>query len=119
MKEQNAVYAGLVNGCHELPTDLYIFDKIDDPTDFDYIQHVTYDFITSHCGLYTESGFGINQQERTEVEVFYGTPLVVYVTGLSAALAAVIKVCAECGVPLILMHYDRESGDYKPQRIFY
>jgi hypothetical protein len=42
----------------------------------------------------------------------------VYVTGLSAALAAVIRGCAYNGVPLTLMHYDRDTGEYAEQVIF-
>lgn len=119
MKEQKTVYAGLIRGRHELPTDVYIFNDVDDPTDFDHMYDVAFNFVTTHCRLYTECGHGINQRSYIDIEVLRGAPLVVYVTGLSAALAAVIRVCAECGVPLTLMHYDRESGNYKSQKMFY
>lgn len=119
MEKQNTVYAGLIKGRHELPTDTYIFDKIDDPTDFAHIYDVAFNFITTHCNIRIDCGRGINQESYTDIEIFHGTPLVVYVTGLSAALAAVIRTCAENGVPLTLMHYDRESDTYKPQKMFY
>ena len=119
MEKSNTVYAGLIRGRHELPIDTYIFDKIDDPTDFAYMYDVAFNFIETHCNLYIGCGCGINQRPYIDIEVFRGTPLVVYVTGLSAALAAVIRACAENGVPLTLMHYDRESDTYKPQKMFY
>ena len=43
--------------------------------------------------------------------------LILYVTGLSVALVAVINACRTCGVHLTLMHFDRESGTYYPQEV--
>lgn len=37
----------------------------------------------------------------------------------SFVYAGLIRVCAENGVPLTLMHYDCESDTYKPQKMFY
>ena len=51
MKKQKTVYAGLIRGRHELPTDTYIFDKIDDPTDFAHMYDVAFNFITTHCNI--------------------------------------------------------------------
>lgn len=41
--------------------------------------------------------------------------LMVYVTGLTAAMLAVVKVCADRGISLTAMHYNRDTGDYYPQ----
>lgn len=43
--------------------------------------------------------------------------LVIYVTGLSVALTAVINVCQRNDIALTLMHYDQGSGDYYPQEV--
>lgn len=43
--------------------------------------------------------------------------LVLYVTGLTVATVAVINVCIELGIPLTLMHYDSNRGDYYPQYV--
>ena len=43
--------------------------------------------------------------------------LILYVTGLSVALVAVINVCRRHKIKLILMHYDRESGNYYSQEV--
>ena len=43
--------------------------------------------------------------------------LTLYVNGLSVALVAVINACRGFNVDLTLMHYDRESGNYYPQKV--
>lgn len=44
--------------------------------------------------------------------------LIVYVTGLTPALVAVINVCRLMHKDLILMHFDRDSGVYKAQLVY-
>ena len=41
----------------------------------------------------------------------------VYVTGLTVATAAVIRMCYIRAIPLTLWHFDRESGQYYQQVI--
>lgn len=92
--------AGLICGRHPLPVDAYIVDgNIDDVLNFDRIQTIVDDFIDKHCS-------------NGDVD------LVVYVTGLTAVTAAVIKTCAVRSINLTLMHFDRDAGDYKAQKIF-
>lgn len=43
--------------------------------------------------------------------------LTLYITGLSVALVAVINACHKYNVVLTLMHYDRSSGCYYPQKV--
>ncbi len=44
--------------------------------------------------------------------------LVVYVTGFTPALVALINVCRKVGMSkLTLMHFDRNSGEYVPQNV--
>lgn len=43
--------------------------------------------------------------------------LILFVTGLSVALVAVINACNSINLDLQLMHYDRESGQYYPQKV--
>lgn len=40
-----------------------------------------------------------------------------YVTGLSVALAEVIKYCYENNISLILWHFNKDTGEYYPQNI--
>lgn len=109
---------GLVKGRHELPVDDYIFDEIGDVTDFKAMDKVTKDFMVSKVGLGQYFRRSDTATYEDEVTSYGEKSLVVYVTGLSAALAAVIKSCARNCVPLTLMHYDRETGSYVPQQIF-
>ena len=44
--------------------------------------------------------------------------LTLYVTGLTTALVTVINYCQYNSIPLTLMHYDKNSGDYFPQKVF-
>jgi len=40
-----------------------------------------------------------------------------YVTGLTSAVVALVKVCRDEGISLTLLHHDRESGEYLPQKV--
>lgn len=116
MKEE--VVAGLISGRHKMPVDLYIYDDIDDVTDYKYLYAIAYDFIMKKCKPGRKYGRSLSQVDYTDVEIYVGTPLVLYVTGLTPAIGAVTKVCAKYGVPLTLMHYDKDSGNYRSQRVF-
>ena len=87
---------GLCASRHSMPVSGYIFPETLDPMAFDAMEQTASAFIDSMAGK----------------------DLVVYVTGLTAATAAVIKVCALRGIGLTLMHYNRETGEYVPQKIF-
>lgn len=41
--------------------------------------------------------------------------LTLYVTGLSVALIAVVNICHQKGIELVLMHFDRVTGNYYQQ----
>lgn len=51
------------------------------------------------------------------VDVAHTLGLVLYVTGLTVATVAVINVCIELVIPLALMHYNSNRGDYCPQEV--
>lgn len=118
-EKKQPIKVGLVRGRHELPTDTYIFEDVDDIFDVDAMYETASAFILKNIGVTKKAGRAINAASYTDDEVYRGDrELVVYVTGLSAALAAVIAACAAYGVPLVLMHYDRDTDDYRPQTIF-
>lgn len=114
------VKAGLVRGRHEMPVDTYIFNEdIKDVFNYQAMEEEIVKFLQSNVGITVMYGQGVNQHDYTDVEVYTGTKrLVLYVTGLTAVTAAVIKVCALNGIHLQLMHFDRESGCYVEQIIF-
>ena len=113
------VKAGLIAGRHEMPVDLYVFDHIEDPMDFNELNVAAYAFVLEHCNPKIEFGRAINQIAYGDIEILRGeAELHLYVTGLSCALAAVIRACAKHGVFLTLYHWDSSSQEYMPQRMF-
>ena len=113
------VIVGLCASRHPMPVTEYIYPESVDPTDFSGMEKTVEDFILQHVGLTATERQALDQRYGEDVPCWSGKrTLVVYVTGLTAASAAVVKVCALNGVSLTLMHYDRESGEYLPQQIF-
>lgn len=113
------IEVGLCKGRHEMPVENYIFTEEINPTDFRTMAKVVNSWLSNNCGIHICMACAVNQADDTSIDCFVGGKRVVlYVTGLSAALAEVIKACALNGVELTLMHYDRESGQYTPQKIF-
>lgn len=93
---------GLCKGRHDIPDILgYVFEEIEDPTDFLSMRFRAEKIISvwrAFQGPYPE---GIR----------------VRVTGLTAALVAVINACHKYNLPLVLEHYDRETGRYLEQNV--
>ena len=113
------VVVGLCAARHALPVTEFIFPEVVNPTDFDGMEKTVEDFILQHVGLTVTERQALDQRYGEDVPCYTGKrSLIVYVTGLTACTAAVIKACALNGVSLTLMHYDRESGEYLPQQIF-
>lgn len=85
----------LCAGRHDTPASQAIFQEITDPTNFDGML----DYVAEAIPADT-------------------TELVVYVTGLTPAMLAVVVYCECCSISLTAMHFDRETGSYLPQEIF-
>ena len=113
------VIVGLCAGRHVMPVTDFIYSETVYPTDFSGMEKVAEEFIVRHVGLCHVERRALDQAYNDDVVCWTGKrSLIVYVTGLTACTAAVIKVCALNGISLTLMHYDRESGEYLPQQIF-
>lgn len=104
------VKAGLINNRHVIPVDEFIFDSITDDKifDFDWMDQVVKKFILDRIDF-------VNDEQG---RIVGSKKLYLYVTGLSSALASVVKICSELSVNLTLLHYDFESNTYKHQKIF-
>lgn len=90
---------GLCQGRHEIPeVTEYFFGQTLDPTDIN--------------GMYNEAFEKIETQMQ-DVDVIH-----LYVTGLTVALVAVINATRTVDMPLILYHFDRETGEYYPQQVY-
>jgi hypothetical protein len=94
------MHIGLCEGRHEIKQnngealDGFIFSQVDNPMDF-----------LNHFAV--ASAFFSKIKECT-----------LYVTGLTTLLTATLLAAEKAGVEsLILMHYDRESGNYLPQDV--
>ena len=84
----------LCSGRHNTPADVAIFDNIPDPTDTAKLFDTAWDRIPQDCDS-----------------------LNVYVTGLTVAMLAVVKVCERRQIDLTAYHFNRDSGEYYPQDI--
>lgn len=82
----------LCAGRHEMPVDEAIFEKIEDPTNYSLMED--------------------QANHKIEEGVF---ELRVFVTGLTAAMLAVTKVCAKRNIRLVALHYDPTTGKYREQ----
>lgn len=108
MRKLEKVVVGLIKGRHNMPVSSYIFNEVEDMFDYELIrEHIVY-FINTEVGV-----------KRAEDGIVYTSRglkhLVVYVTGLTSVSCELVDVCNALGVPLTLMHYDRDTGDYRPQ----
>lgn len=106
------IRAGLCAGRHELPVAEYVFEKPLDPTDFAAMREQAHLFVRERVGYricrdYAPNQRGVWGDAETRGRFGLGR-LVLYVTGLSAALAAVIDACVYYGVPLT--RYDCPAG---------
>ena len=102
------ITVGLIKGRHEMPVSDYIFEKVEDMFDYDAISNHITRFVSRKVGLSYNEGGGIYSCKGEKT-------LVVYVTGLTAVSCELVDVCNKLGVPLTLMHYDRDTGEYRAQ----
>lgn len=60
----------------------------------------------------------VEDLESTAYTVLDGVDsLVLYVTGLSVALVATLNACRDRGITVKLMHYNKDTGTYYPQKV--
>jgi len=98
---------GLVNNRHELPVTSYIFDNIKDITETEKLEKIAYTGIVK----------AIKEAEYTHIEVIYtdeygideyvtvlddNIKVIIYVTGLTVALIAVLNVCRKLNYSIAL-----------------
>ena len=108
-------HIGLIKGRHEMPVEEYIFESVENVFDFDAIRRHIEEYVVSNCDIKVVNGCPVNGFGDTDI--YKGDNLCVYITGLTCVSIALVEVCAKCGVNLTLMHFDMQSGEYKPQTI--
>lgn len=95
------ISVGTVSGRHKLPVQEYIInEEIEDVTDVDSIQ--------KKVDKYFEENIA-NVDDKVE--------LILYVTGLTLVVLAIVNACKKYGCDLVCMHYDRENDCYIGQKI--
>ena len=109
---------GLIAGRHDMPVKGYILNEVENVFDFDLMANKIENWINSHLTFSNHCGHATNQMDYYDILLSESNQrLVVYVTGLTAVVAELIRVCLYKGVHLTLMHYDRDNNEYKPQVI--
>jgi len=74
--------------------------------------------VTEYVFGNTLDPLAIEEMELHAIEKLRGVKqLDLYVTGLTVALVAVINACSILGVTLTLFHFNKETGEYYPQRV--
>ena len=95
------ISVGTVSGRHQLPVQEYVInEEIEDVTDVDSIQ--------KKVDKYFEENIA-NADEKVEI--------ILYVTGLTLVVLAIVNACKKYGCDLVCMHYDRENDCYIGQKI--
>lgn len=113
---------GLVEGRHEMPVDGYVLESVPDVTDIEGIRDAVFKSLAQKLGKFIRvSDFGtcLNQTDYSDIpHAVCDAELHLYVTGLTSVALEVVRFCAFNGVELVAYHFDRETGNYIPQRIF-
>ena len=101
---------GLIKDRHDMPTSLFIFDKVQESIMFNYdeLDNIVSNFIKKEVGFMKDE----NNEEIGAYE------LVVYVTGLSCCIGSLIKMCDKYKVNLTLMHFNNRNEGYHKQVIW-
>lgn len=116
---------GLCAGRHEMPVDQYIFgENIESPMNFHGLFMQAVHSLATLCEAIgdvpvAKPGTTYVQASYTTVEVWdRDVELVVYATGMTPALLAVLNAAYAVRFSSItVMHFDRDSGQYMPQRM--
>lgn len=111
--EYGTLLCGMFAGRHEMPEFInkFIFNKAISNRNlfnFDMLDTIVDRFIKDNFKLTIDED-GIYHSDKE---------MVLYLTGLSSALASIIKLTAEYNINLTLMHYNNEIDDYFPQKIW-
>ena len=113
---------GLCQGRHEIPQVTgYIFTNEVNPLDVDGLELSAKKTLlelfpeVKHTFIHGTNIYITDMADVGYMEV--RGCLMLYVTGLTVALVAVINACKELGITLTLMHYDRATEGYYPQDI--
>lgn len=112
---------GLVAGRHSMPVDGFVLESVADVTDVETIRKAVFASLSDKLGesiQVTDYGPCINGVDEDACHYQCKVELHLYVTGLTVVALEVERFCAMNGVPLVAYHFNRETGEYFPQRLF-
>ena len=93
VNKEALINIGVCAGRHEMPVTEYIFDTIHDPTNVDELEKIAFDWY--------------HDSVRPLIRENYRVDINIYVTGLTVATAAIMRV-------LFLNHHYCQNDDYQP-----
>ncbi len=111
----NIITAGLCEGRHKLPVEMYMFPEVVQPLETEELETKAFEWLAER---FPEQELKYVKNADCDVRDVYRGNLNLYVTGLSMALVAVLNACYRLGIDVCLFHYDRESGDYFNQHVW-
>ena len=116
------VRLGLCAGRHEMPVNAYIFDRIDNPMDFDAMENMAHnriwELLKGANVPRVQAMVDVPGSMDCVTRFIYDCEVLIYVTGLSSALIAALNALKSIGVCYVsLMHFDKESDSYKEQSV--
>jgi hypothetical protein len=116
---KNIIY-GLVAGRHNVPASNFIFDSIDNVLDFNALEKSAMSVLYPIVKDIAPTSFITMDSDGCECysKEKYRANLVVYVTGLSSALIALLNVCRQLSIKVQLMHYDTTTASYSCQNVY-
>ena len=117
----------LCKGRHDIPeaVDGAIFPtEIKDVTDTENLERKAFNGIWNAAFKHFvngETGYAYTpmdcEEEMVPVKMKKGLEVNIYVTGLTVALIAALNVCKEEGLVAVVWHYNKETGNYFPQKV--
>ena len=81
------VNIGVCSGRHEMPVKNFVFDKIDDPTDVKTLEETAWKWYHDTVLPLKEEGYSVD--------------INIYVTGLTVATVAILKILTHCHEPML------------------
>lgn len=120
---EKKINLGTVQGRHPLPVEAYVLQEVTDPTDVEAIQEAVNARMQELLGGDLKSSYtwhAPNCVDYTDtLHIVSGVRVNLFVTGLTVVTLAVVNWCVANGTSLTCWHYDRETGTYFPQYMYW
>lgn len=117
---EKIIRVGVCKGRHEMPCSDYVFDKIEDPTNIEYLRAIAKAYFQMlweccpHQKCYYSDEWCMDHYV-TKIDAV----IEIYVTGLTVAVIETVRAALYyfSGYDVVLMHYDSKTNTYYPQKL--